>query len=122
VLAALQDVALAYLERTAHRLPFWRMATARVDDLRARAERLVAQSGVGAVEACSSVPGGGTLPDVEIPSAGIAVPGDHAAALRRSDPPVVARVQDDRTVLDLRTVEPDDDHVVAGALAGLRAS
>lgn len=116
VLAALQDVALAYLSRRAHELPFWRMATATVDGLRARAEAVVAGGG-GAVTECTSVPGGGTLPSVEIPSMGVAVEGDRTAALRRHQPPVIARVVDGRTVVDLRTVEPDDDPVVSAAIA-----
>ena len=33
--------------------------------------------------------------------------------------PIIARVADSRTVLDLRTVEPDQDALVAAALAGL---
>ena len=43
--------------------------------------------------------------------------GDHVAALRGHGTPVIARVVDGRTVLDLRTVEPDDDVVVAAALS-----
>jgi hypothetical protein len=39
--------------------------------------------------------------------------------LRAGSPPVVARVTDHSTVLDLRTVHPDDDDVIAAALAGL---
>ena len=115
VLSALQDVALAYLDRTADRLPFWRMATASVDDLQGRADVLAA-SGAGSVAACTSVPGGGTLPGVEIPSVGVALDGDHTAALRAHHPPVIARVVEDRTLVDLRTVEPEDDTVVADAL------
>lgn len=116
VLSALQDVATAYLARTADQLPFWRMATATEDGLRVRAEALVEESGVGAVTSCSSVPGGGTLPSVEIPSVGLALDGDHVATLRAHRTPVIARVVDGRTVLDLRTVEPDDDAFVAAAL------
>jgi L-seryl-tRNA(Ser) seleniumtransferase len=68
---------------------------------------------------CASVPGGGSLPGLEIPSAGVAVEGDHTAALRSWDPPIVAVVRDGSTVLDLRTVDPADDAVVAKALASL---
>ncbi|HEX6476920.1 MAG TPA: hypothetical protein VF005_06565, partial [Acidimicrobiales bacterium] len=49
---------------------------------------------------------------------GVALDGDHTAALRAHDPPVIARVTDDRTVADLRTVDPADDPIVAKALAG----
>jgi L-seryl-tRNA(Ser) seleniumtransferase len=35
------------------------------------------------------------------------------ALLRRRETPVVARIQDDRIVLDLRTVDPADDPMLA---------
>jgi L-seryl-tRNA(Ser) seleniumtransferase len=63
-----------------------------------------------------AVPGGGSAPALTIPSAGVALEGDHSAALRACDPPVVARVHEDRTILDLRTVDPADDAVVAKAI------
>ena len=94
-------------------LPFWRLATTPVDRLRARAAVL----GVGDVLDLEAVTGGGTLPGVAIPSAGVAVDGDVTAALRAHDPPVVARVEEGRTVCDLRTVHPDDDGALAAALA-----
>jgi seryl-tRNA(Sec) selenium transferase len=39
--------------------------------------------------------------------------------LRDSDPPIVARVEEDRVLLDLRTVFPAQDAVIALALAHL---
>jgi L-seryl-tRNA(Ser) seleniumtransferase len=118
VLAALQETALAYLRRDAGQtVPFWRMATVTVDDLRARALAL----GVGSPVDCLSVPGGGSLPGLTVPSAGVAVDGDHGGALRAWDPPVIARVAEGVTVLDLRTVDPADDAVVAKALRSLSA-
>ena len=121
VLAALQDVALSYLDRSAGDLPFWRMAAARVDRLRERAERIVATVPEVDLEVvdCASVPGGGTLPDIEIPSAGLAIDGDRTAELRAGTPPVIARVEDGRTILDLRTVEPDDDELVVASVRRL---
>jgi L-seryl-tRNA(Ser) seleniumtransferase len=120
VLAALQEVALAYLERSAHRLPFWDMATTPVEELHERAEKVAAGlEGVSPV-ACSSVAGGGALPGIEIPSWGVRLPGDHAAALRRCAPrPVIAVVRRDETVVDLRTVAAADDPTVTAALATL---
>ncbi|MDP9071934.1 MAG: L-seryl-tRNA(Sec) selenium transferase [Actinomycetota bacterium] len=113
VLTALQDTALAYLRRDGEAIPFWRMAAVSVERLRSRAAAL----GVGEVVDCDAVPGGGSVPGLTIPSAGIAVDGDRSAALRALDPPVVARVHEGRTVLDLRTVDPVDDPLVAKAVA-----
>jgi L-seryl-tRNA(Ser) seleniumtransferase len=117
VLAALHSTALAYLERDGAAIPFWRMATIPVSVLRARAAALAV--GVGSVVDCASVPGAGSLPGLEIPSAGVTVEGDHTAALRGWDPPVVARVHEGATILDLRAVDPADDPEVAKALAAL---
>ena len=125
VLAALQDVTLAYLRRDGQSIPFWEMATKPVSELRARAEAVVSASGVqvsGAhvrVAEMSSVPGGGTLPGVEIPSAGIVLSGDRGEDLRRSAPAVIARVSQSQTFLDFRTIFPEQDAVVAQALRGL---
>ena len=114
VLGALEQVALAYLERDGQRLPFWRMATLPVDDVRQRAQAI----GAGTVVDCASVTGGGTLPGVEIPSAGVALDGDVTASLRAARPkPVVGRVDDNRTILDLRTVDPIDDELLRRAIA-----
>ncbi|MGQ0519957.1 MAG: L-seryl-tRNA(Sec) selenium transferase [Actinomycetota bacterium] len=119
VLAALQQTALAYLRRDGDAIPFWRMAALPVEGLMARAEALAAGGSCARVVACESVPGGGSVPGLTIPSAGLALDGDHSAALRAVDPPVIARVHDGRTILDLRTVDPADDAVVAKALAAL---
>ena len=114
VLGALEQVALAYLERDGGRLPFWRMATMPLSDIRHRAEAI----GAGKVVDCASVTGGGTLPGIEIPSVGIALDGDVTAALRAATPkPVIARVEEHHTLLDLRTVHPDDDELVRAAVA-----
>jgi len=114
VLGALEDVALAYLARDGARLPFWRMATAPLSELRARAEAI----GVGKVIDCASVTGGGTLPGIEIPSVGLALDGDVTEMLRAARPkPVIARVEEQHTLLDLRTVHPHDDELVRAALS-----
>ncbi len=115
VLEALQDTALAYLRRDGNAIPFWAMATAPLESLQARAGAL----GVGEAVEVASVPGAGSLPGLEIPSAGVRVAGDHAAALRAWDPPIVARVHHGATLVDLRSVDPADDAEVAKALAAL---
>jgi L-seryl-tRNA(Ser) seleniumtransferase len=116
VLAALQEVCLALLRRDADAVPFWRMARTPVAVLQARAEAL----GVGTPVTLDALPGAGSLPGATLPSFGITLDGDHLGALRAADPPIVARVRDGRTALDLRTVDPADDAHVAAAVRGLR--
>jgi L-seryl-tRNA(Ser) seleniumtransferase len=119
VLGALQDLALAYLRRDGDAIPFWRMAVAPVDGLQRRAEAIAADVATASVVACASLPGGGSAPGVEIASVGLALAGDHTARLRAANPPVIGRVVDDTTVLDLRTVDPVDDGALSKALLAL---
>ncbi len=116
VLAALQDVALAYLRRdVVERIAFWRMATTPVEVLADRACALATRVAAEALPT-EAVPGAGSAPGTTIPSWGVAVDGDHLAALRAHDPPVLARARDGRTVLDLRAVDAADDEVLSAAL------
>ena len=112
VLAALQETALAYLRDDGAAIPFWRMVALTPESLRARAHSM----DVGEIVDTSSTPGGGTLPEIEIPSVGIRLDGDHRDGLRARERPLIARLVDGHTVIDLRTVHPDDDAEVADAL------
>ena len=95
------------------------MATAPLSGLRERAEAIAGSVAGAEAVTCSSVAGGGALPGVDIPSWGLALPGDHRDALRAAPRPIIARVQHGDTLLDLRTVAPEDDPAVAAALAAV---
>ena len=62
--------------------------------------------------------GGGSAPGAELPTRLVEIARDGMSAdeieqhLRTLDPPIVARIQDDRVVLDLRTVDPADDAMI----------
>jgi L-seryl-tRNA(Ser) seleniumtransferase len=128
-LAAL-DAVLAVHEagRAAREVPVVRMLWQTADDLRRRAEPLVAAvaAEVPGVElslvAGSSAVGGGAAPGAEVPTTLITLAHPTrsaqrlAADLRAGSPPVVARVAEDRLVLDLRTVHPDEEPALAAAL------
>ena len=91
-----------------------------VEDLRARARALAADlAGAGvdavAVESTAAV-GGGGAPGVELASAAVALPAVLAPRLRAGAPPVVARVERDRCLLDLRSVPGAADAVLRDAV------
>ena len=118
VLEALQQTLLSYLRRDGAAIPFWRMAQTSVEELIGRAEVMVDSIDSAMVELLhtEAVPGGGTLPGRTIPSAGIRCAGNVSAWLRNRDVPVIARIQDNATICDLRTVDPDDDDELTAAL------
>ena len=100
MLAALQQVALAYLTRTvAGEIPFWRMVAQPVAELRGRAEKIVAAAGTGAVADTESVPGAGSAPGVTIPSCGVVLEGDQLAVLRSQATSLAADSHDRTTVV-----------------------
>jgi L-seryl-tRNA(Ser) seleniumtransferase len=76
------------------------------------------------VEPGSSAVGGGAFPEAELPTSLVVLsPGDGAAAsrlarrLRLGEPAVIARVQDDRVLLDPRTIPAELLAAVARAVA-----
>jgi L-seryl-tRNA(Ser) seleniumtransferase len=126
-IAALVATVAAYRDGTAlDTLPVWRLIAETPAKLARRARALaarLAESGIAAsvIETTSTV-GGGSLPEETQPSRGVALSAASAAravgALRRADPPVIARIVDDRVVLDLRSVLPEQDGHLATAVIG----
>ncbi|MEX2228415.1 MAG: L-seryl-tRNA(Sec) selenium transferase [Dehalococcoidia bacterium] len=108
------------------RVPVWRMIAEPIDRLARRARRWSRACGPHAVatEGRSAV-GGGSLPGEELPTIVCAVtpPGGNASAfadaLRTADPPIVARIADDRVLLDPRTVDRSEDRHVEATLRAL---
>jgi L-seryl-tRNA(Ser) seleniumtransferase len=89
-------------------------------EIRARAERLAGDvPGAELVEG-RSVVGGGSTPDQELPTWLIALrPRDAIEAdrrLRSHEPPVIARIEEDRLLIDLRTVFAEEEGALVAAL------
>ena len=120
-LAALEATLRLYRDPEAARreIPVLAMLTVADDVLRARAERLAEAVGGEIVQATARV-GGGALPLLELPGPAVALPGAPdllAARLRAADPPVIGRIENDRLLLDPRTLAEDEIDLVASAVA-----
>ncbi len=103
--------------------PLYRMLAKTVSDLRADAKRLAKKIGAAvSVEDGFSEMGGGALPGVPLPTALLVIrekgvnPLEIARRLRMREVPVVARIQEDGVVLDLRTLLPGEDEMVVSAV------
>ncbi|MEC9181362.1 MAG: L-seryl-tRNA(Sec) selenium transferase, partial [Actinomycetota bacterium] len=120
-LVPLQHVLMSYVNRTASDdILFWKMASTSPNDLASRAERIVAHAGRGEVRESLAVVGAGAAPAATLPSRAVVVQGDRSGELRRALPfPVIGRVADGYTWIDLRSVDPSDDDNIAQALAAL---
>jgi len=126
VTIAALSATLAHYERgeAAREIPVWRAIALAPEALRARAEgwraALGADGAACEVRASASAVGGGSLPEVTLPTSVLALPpGDAdalAARLRRGDPPVVGRIEEGRVVLDPRTVMPGEDDALVRAV------
>ncbi len=124
-LAALSATLVHYLKDEAEKeIPVWRMISMPVEKTEERARRWMSILGAGEIIQGESTIGGGSLPGETMPTCLLALhvskPDELAARLRRQQPPVIARTQDDRVLLDPRTVfvEQEEDllHSLAGAL------
>jgi L-seryl-tRNA(Ser) seleniumtransferase len=120
-LAALMATLLHYLKDEAEKeIPIWRMIAAPLEGLQGRAEAWCQALGTGEVIPGESTVGGGSLPGETLPTFLFAVPVRSpdrlAERLRQGQPPVIARVQDERLVLDPRSVLPEQDNWLLEAL------
>jgi L-seryl-tRNA(Ser) seleniumtransferase len=125
--AALEATLMAYIKQDHNAIPALRMLRLPVGEIRARAEAVRSTiENVTALKAeivdGESVIGGGTAPSAKLPTALLVIThhtmnaDSLAARLRAVEPPIVARIEDERVLLDLRTVFPEQDAAIAQAL------
>jgi L-seryl-tRNA(Ser) seleniumtransferase len=127
--AVLQQTLLAYAREEYDAVPVVGMMRMSAESIRERAEALVkAVRGQASalrfeIRAGESVVGGGAAPGATLPTFVIAMQHESLSAdelsarLRRNDLPIVTRVEDERVLLDLRTVFADEDELVRKALS-----
>jgi L-seryl-tRNA(Ser) seleniumtransferase len=103
-------------------IPALKMIAESADRIRERAERFVASLPALDAEVVPgvSVIGGGTTPERPISTWLVAVKHRDVVALeaglRAGDPAIIARIEDDRLLIDLRTVFPEEEPEVISAL------
>jgi L-seryl-tRNA(Ser) seleniumtransferase len=123
---ALEATLLAYVKRDHDAIPTLKMMRLTKQEIGQRAESLAAQvqSSKWSIEVADgeSVIGGGAAPSSVLPTrllslscAGLSAD-ELAARLRASDPPIIARVEQGRVLVDLRTVFADQDSTIVAAL------
>jgi len=136
--AALEATLEAYRRETAvDEIPVLKMLTATTEEMRERTERFAEMlSGKPGGDNLlkfeiiegNSVVGGGSAPMAHPQTSLIAFaharlsPDELETQLRRSDPPVIARVLNDRVVIDLRTVFEDEENDLLDVLNNVRAA
>jgi L-seryl-tRNA(Ser) seleniumtransferase len=129
--AALEATLLDYASERASEIPTQRMLALAAADIFSRCESISREiDGPGlAAEAVpvQSLAGGGTAPAATLASAAISLRHTHLqpqqllSALRRLDPPVIGRIQEDQVLLDLRTVEQECDATLTALLRQMAA-
>jgi L-seryl-tRNA(Ser) seleniumtransferase len=120
-LAALSATLLHYLKDEALvGIPVWLMISVSEQELHDRVSEWIATLGMGEAIRGESAVGGGSLPGQVLPTWLLALPNSSPekllARLRASNPPVIARIQDDRVVLDPRAIIPEQDEKLLAVL------
>jgi L-seryl-tRNA(Ser) seleniumtransferase len=128
--AALEGTLMEYIRQNHDAIPFARMMRLPAHDIRARAEALQKQLSNAAHLKTTIIPGeslvgGGSAPTSSLPTFLLTITAESfsadelAARLRHNDPPIVARVEEGRVLLDLRTVlnPAEEAHMVRALLA-----
>jgi len=127
--AALEATLLAYVKHDHNAIPALCMMHLSKGEIGRRTETVAAKvrSSVLRLEIIDgeSMIGGGAAPSAVLPTRLLAVTreglsaDEMSARLRASEPPVIARVEEGRVLLDLRTVFPEQDENVIAALRAL---
>ena len=106
-----------YLRDEAERqIPVWQMISMPIEDIRSRASEWAGSLGSGEVQASESTLGGGSLPGEMLPTRVLSIraesPDRFLRKLRDQDPPIIARAEKGKVLLDPRTVPPELDAVL----------
>ena len=120
-LAGITATLMHYLKDEAeHEVPIWRMISMPSKQIKTRAEAWTKYLGQGEIIAGESAVGGGSLPGETLPtwllSLNVDKPDKFLAQLRKQNPPVIARTENDRILIDPRTVLPWQEGALLVAL------
>jgi L-seryl-tRNA(Ser) seleniumtransferase len=131
IYAALEATLLAYVQHDHDAIPTLRMMRLTKEAIGERAEALAARIATPKLRIeivdGESLLGGGAAPSSILPTRLLALACDGLSAdelavrLRNSDPPIIARVDEGRVLLDLRTVFPEQEAAVATVLSRITA-
>lgn len=126
VYAALEATLADYLSDSPQAIPIIRMLRVSSEEMKGRCRQVIAHLNVPGlspdVVPVESVIGGGTAPKAQLPGFAISLrhpaigPHDLLLALRRANPPIIARIKADLVLLDLRTIEPESDPLLIRVL------
>lgn len=112
-------------EKALEEIPIWQMISAPLEDVQRRARSWKRKLGAGEVIKGESTVGGGSLPGETMPTYVLALdvplPDTFAAALRAETFPIIARINEDRVLLDPRTVLPDQEKALLASVGKLLA-
>jgi L-seryl-tRNA(Ser) seleniumtransferase len=121
-LSAISATLVSYLTGTHEKeIPIWTMIALSESNLADRSENWRSKTGTGTIERSRSTIGGGSLPGQTLPTSVLSIDPagkieDFVRALRESPVAVVARIENNRVILDPRTVLPDQDDAVIEAI------
>lgn len=120
-LAGLAATLEAYADNQAERLPFWRQAGARTSEIESRAMVVATELGADTVTGESAV-GAGSAPGMAIPTTLVVLNGeDHLfSELLAATRPVLCRREGGALVIDLRSVDPEDDETLIEIISQCR--
>jgi len=123
-LAGVTATLMHYLKDEAEReIPIVRMMSLTPEQVKVRAEAWRDALGQGEVVKSESTVGGGSLPEESMSTFVLALsvksPDKFLKKLREADPPVVARVGEDKVLLDPRTVFEDQETKIISILRSL---
>ena len=119
-IAALAETFELYADQRVLDIPFWQMASAPTREIERRSLSITETVGATAtITSGRSIPGAGSVPGETIPTVLIRLEGSADgmwASLAAAPTPVIATRRDGAVFIDLRSVKPDDDAVVARAI------
>jgi len=126
VFAVLERLLAAYLNgEHLEEIKLWQVLSRPVQDLRRMAEAVVVRAGIPSdltIEETAAYVGGGALPEQSLSSISLVFASSRNAnelmtVFRKYSPPIIGRIDKDRFILDLKSVDSDDIPVIAAAVS-----
>jgi len=125
IFSTLEELLGYYLDGTwRENIKLWRLAATKESELYELGRRLLDAIGGGdkiVLEGSHGRMGGGSLPEIALPSVALVFSSKLsarriAALFRKTTPPIIGRISDDRFLIDLKAVDPEDEPILVSRI------